>query len=405
MTDRRRATSSMSGTIEMDDLFYNIPDPDVINYSFPVVRATQPVGDIFLASIPWRIITKISYFDVRRVIQEERDVERYLGIQRPLDLNRVKKLEDYVNYVDASFPTAIIIAVDENYANYDEKAGLLTVSNTRANEDKPSIAISNIARVIDGQHRIAGLQKFRGEQFDVPVSIFVGADVADQAHIFATVNLEQTKVHKNLVYDLYSLAKSRSPQKSCHNIAVALDQDSNSPLYKRIKRLGGATVQGRFEPISQATFVESLLKYITDDAKSDRDFLLRGKSLKLSTGDDIFRFPFRNPFIAGRDIDIGVEIFNIFSAISERWPNAWNDKRREGLMLNRTNGFRAIMRLYGFLFRNNGVPGTSIPRSYIDSHLKLIDLKDSDFNTENFLPGSGGEGRLFRVLTNQEKLH
>ncbi|MFN3549128.1 MAG: DGQHR domain-containing protein [Mesorhizobium sp.] len=387
-----------------NDLFSNPVDPHPKHFSFSVVKAVQPVGEIFLASIPWDIITKIAYFDVRRVIQEDRDIERYLGIQRPLDHGRVRKLEEYVNFFDASFPTAVIIAIDEKYALYDAERNMLTVSNVGQHETEPSTAISNLARVIDGQHRIAGLLKFKGNKFDVPVSIFVGADVADQAQIFSTVNLEQTKVHKNLVYDLYSLARSRSPQKTGHNIAVALDQDSNGPFFRRIKRLGGATVQGRFEPISQATFVESLLRYITPDARRDRDILLRGRTPPMASGDDVYKYPFRNLFIEGKDIKIGEEIDKFFRLVRERWPIAWEDSSREGLMLNRTNGFRALMRLYGFLFREHGIPGSSISTDFIRKYLQSVPLRDIDFNVENFIPGSSGEGRLYRVLTGAETL-
>lgn len=268
----------------------------------------------------------------------------------------------------------------------------------------PSIAINSIAKVIDGQHRIAGLYKFKGDSFDVPVSIFIGADIADQAHIFSTVNLEQTKVHKNLVYDLYSLARSRSPQKTCHSIAVVLDQDEKGPLYGRVKRLGGSSVHGRFEPISQATFVESLIRYITSDPKTDRDTILRGRTPVRARGDDIFKFPFRNQFIDEDDIAIAEEVFKLYSIVSQRWPVAWNDTRREGLMLNRTNGFRAIMRLYGFLFKEQGVEAKSISSNLIIQHVSNVPLDDSDFNTDNFAPGSSGEAKLYRILTLAETL-
>src|SRR6185437_15545953 len=115
--------------------------------------------------------------------------------------------------------------------------------------------------------------------------------------IFATVNLEQTKVHKSLVYDLFSLARTRSPQKTCHNIAVALDRDRNSALHKRIKRLGFATEGRVFEPITQSTFVESLMPYLSSQPKKDRDALLRGKDLPKEFGDDLYKMPFRNLFI------------------------------------------------------------------------------------------------------------
>jgi hypothetical protein len=163
-------------------------------------------------------------------------------------------------------------------------------------------------------------------------------------------------------------------------------------------------MDGRFEPISQATFVESLLRYITPDAKIDRDTLLRERSPIRAQGDEVFRHPFRNLFIDEKDIKIAEEIFHFFSAVRDRWPVAWSDTRREGLMLNRTNGFRALMRLYGHLFREHGIPGTSVPRSFVSRYLDALQLKDSDFNTENFVPGSSGEARLFRVLSGAEEL-
>jgi DGQHR domain-containing protein len=189
----------------------------------------------------------------------------------------------------------------------------------------------------------SGLTAFNGETFDVPVTIFVGADISDQAHIFATVNLEQTKVNKSLVYDLFSLARTRSPQKSCHNIAVALDRDEKSAFYRRIKRLGFATEGRIFEPITQATFVEALMPYISSAPKKDRDLLLREESLQKVYGDELFKLPFRNLFIDKQDLLITEIISNYFDAVRTRWPDAWDESGR-GMMLNRTNGFRALMR-------------------------------------------------------------
>lgn len=179
-----------------------IADPDIITIEIDALKVTQPIGDLFVASIEHDILCKISHFDVRRVLQEQRDVERYLGIQRPLNKRRVAELEEYVNFLDATFPSSIILAIDDEYAEYDGKREKLTLRNYKIGEQKPSIAISQIARVLDGQHRIAGLAKFKGVAFGLPVTIFIGSDIADQAYIFSTVNLEQTKVSRSLVYDL-----------------------------------------------------------------------------------------------------------------------------------------------------------------------------------------------------------
>lgn len=372
-------------------------DPDRIQMEFFCLKASQPIGDIYIASVPHDSLRRITHFDVRRVLQEHRDVERYLGIQRPLVSRRVQALEQYVNFYDASFPTAIIIAVEEQFAAYDEEKKTISLSNVPRDGDSPTIAIRNIARVLDGQHRIAGLGKFKGEAFEVPVTIFVGADIADQAHIFATVNLEQQKVNKSLAYDLFSLAASRSPQKTCHNIAVVLDQDDASPLHRRIKRLGVAAEGKSFQPISQATFVESVMRYISDDPKADRDKLLRRKKLEGARGNQLTKLPFRNLFVEERDVEIVEVLFHYFNSIRERWPKAWNNRDR-GNMLNRTNGFRAFMRMYSHLCAASRTRTGVVPNWFVTDFMKQVQLDDKDFNTERFQPGSSGESSLLNFL-------
>ena len=369
-------------------------DPKSISISCLEVK--QPIGTFYACSISWRDLCNIAKFDVRRVIQAERDVERYLGIQRPLNKGRVKELEDYVTYFDATFPSSIIIAVDAKCADYDADTKVMTLSNFLGNDEERPIKFNHIARVLDGQHRIAGLYNFDGPDFDVAVSLFVGADIADQAQIFSTVNLEQTKVNKSLAYDLFALAKSRSPQKTCHNVAVALDKDPQSPFYRSIKRLGVAT-EGRVgETITQANFVESLMGYISRTPKKDRDILLRGGKLPLENSDVLEVIPLRNLFISEKDMQIADLIWAYFDAIRKRWPEAWSF-RGQGLMLNKTNGFRAAMRVFGPAYLHLAAPGDPV---HSDAFFELFErstLNDRDFSIERFVPGTGGEAELRRT--------
>jgi DGQHR domain-containing protein len=269
-------------------------DQDLIVKRIPALRIQQPIGDIYLAAIDHQFLRKITYFDVRRVLRDQRDVEAYLGIQRPLSEARVSALEKYVNFVDATFPTAVILAIDDSECvSYDEAAHEIVLSNARSGNDKPDIAISNLCRVIDGQHRIAGLESFKGKTFQVMTAIFVGIDISDQAYIFATVNLEQTKVRKSLAFDLFELARTRSPYKTCHNVAVGLDRVKESPFFQRIKRLGTATPGRERETITQSTFVDALVRYISSEPKLDRDLLLRGEELLPANTETLKRLCFR----------------------------------------------------------------------------------------------------------------
>ena len=160
-----------------------------------------------------------------------------------------------------------------------------------------------------------------GDIFQVPVVFFVGSDLSEQANIFSTVNLEQNKVGKSLAYDLFALAKTRSPQRVSHEIAVAFDKDPKSPFFHRIKRLGGAT-PGRYnETLAQSQFVEALLSLMTKDEKVDRDILLRGKALGRPDPSEVEKFIFRGMFVDGRDIDIAKSIDAFFQAVRAHHEN------------------------------------------------------------------------------------
>lgn len=372
-------------------------DTDKIEIELPALRARQPIGDLYIGSVGAAQLVRMTDFDVRRVIQDERDVERYLGIQRPLDDRRVKELTKYVSFIDATFPTACILAVDADYASFNDQTRTLTIRNYVEGDDVPTRSIRHIARVLDGQHRIAGLWGFEGDTFDVPVVFFVGADIAEQANIFSTVNLEQNKVGRSLAYDLFALAKTRSPQRLGHEIAVTFDADPDSPFYHRIKRLGIAT-PGRYrETISQAQFVEALIDLITRDAKTDRDMLLRGRKLHPPTAVELERVIFRGMFVDGRDIDIAKSVDGFFQAVRKRWPNAW-DAFGAGFILNKTNGFRALMRLLRVIYKDLYGANEIIVESDVSEILNRSNLTDNQFTTENYKPGTSGETQLFRDL-------
>ena len=168
----------------------------------PCIRVRQPLGEFFVASIDSRTLRQITYSDVR-MLSGDREVDTYLGIQREVDSKRVKELEKYVNTVDACFPTSVILAVPESCAEFNEEKNTLKLSSVHDADGNPIISRVAIAKVLDGQHRIEGLRALKEGRFEVNVSIFVDMDIANQAYLFSTVNLAQTKVKKSLVYDLF----------------------------------------------------------------------------------------------------------------------------------------------------------------------------------------------------------
>lgn len=371
----------------------------------PCLKLKQPMGEFFVCKISAKDLCKITYFDIRKMLGEN-EIDEYIGIQRKVDKNRAKELQVYVNSLDACFPSSIVLAVEARCAEYDEARGYLRLSNdpnpTQAGERQ--ILFHDLARVIDGQHRIEGLKGLADNAtFEVTVSIFVGLDIEDQAYIFSTVNLAQTKVTKSLVYDLYDFAKFRSPQRTCHKIVIAFDRRAGGPFASRIKRLGSATEGRNTETLTQATFVEALMSYISTSPSVDRDTLKRGKKIAKIDTEAAKKLIFRNLFADEKDTEIALIVYNYFLAVRRRWPTAW-ESMEPGNMLSRTNGFRAFMRFLRPLYRSlDPAKGTPTESMFFEK-LKKIELVDADFNTTKFVPGTSGESELYSTLLTQSNL-
>lgn len=352
----------------------------------------QPIGEFYIGVINWTDLLDISFADIREI---ERDLDSYLGIQRKISPNRVQELSEYVHTKDASFPTSIILAVEEQCIEWDEGSKTLTLRST------DEIDYAHIAKVLDGQHRLEGLRALKeGQIFQLNVTIFVEADIADQANIFATVNLAQTKVNKSLVYDLFDYARSRSPQKTAHDITVGLDRAEGGPLYQRIKRLGTRTIGRTGETLTQATVVNCLLHLISAKPMIDRDLLMRGKKIKFALDWELETMPFRNLFIQEQDVAMARILNNYFSAIRLRWPVAWED-RSKGNILARTNGFRAFMRAFKNLYVDmcrGGEIGQIVATSKFVERISTVKLTNESFNTQSYSPGTSGETALYNDL-------
>ncbi|SRR5258707_5836969 len=356
---------------------------------FKCIKVTQPIGTFYIGAIDERDLCEISYSDVRRM--QERDVDRYLGIQRELSQQRVNELKQYVQTIDATFPTSIIIAVSSDDALFDEASMVMRIRRD-----------SGVAHIIDGQHRIEGLAEYNKDNFQLNVTLFVDMDIEDQAMVFATINLKQTKVSKSLAYDLYEFTKTRSPQKTCHNIAKLLNTKEGSPFKNKIKILGLATGNPE-ESLTQATFVDRLMVHISRNPTHDRDVIKKGDQPLKANGEDSRRLIFRNLFIEDKDAVIAKILWDYFKAVENRWSEAW-PRPSEGNILNRTTGFAALMRFLPKAYLSLAEPGDLVSSDQFLAVFKKIELDDQDFNSDNYKTGSGGEARLLKDFSRRSGL-
>ena len=345
-----------------------------------VLEVTQPIGPFYCGVMSHTDLIKISYADRRRINTEKRDVETYLGIERPLRRNRIGELRDYVHTVDAAFPSPIILAIDEIDTDLDPETGFMLIKDGE-----------NVAKILDGQHRIAGLEGFEGDKFDVLVTIFLEMDIEHQAMIFATINLEQTKVNKSLAYDLYAYATTRSPQKTSHNIVGLLNSREDSPFFNKIKVLGIAG--DKTETISQALFIDSMLPLISTNAGRDRDALRRGRGLQLAMPGEVQNLIFRNLFIQEKDGEIARVVWNYFKSVESKWGNYWTAVK-PGRVLNRTTGFRGLMQFLPFAFVAVGGLNRNPTEVDFEEIFSAIDIPGEEITPDNFPPGTTGATRF-----------
>lgn len=350
--------------------------------SFPCLQIAQPIGDFYVGVVDAKDLVDIVWTDVQQI----RDLDTFLGIERPLSQQRVKELQKYVRSVDATFPTGILVAVSSEDAEYDENTRTMKIARRE-----------NVAKIIDGQHRVAGLKGFAEGIFQLNLTVFVDMDMEDQAMVFATINLKQTPVSKSLAYNLYEYATKRSPQKTCHDLAKFLNNRDGSPFEDKIKILGTATPGKKGETLTQAAFVENLILLISDDPDRDRDDLKRDKKLQSVQGSVARRLIFREFFREERDEAIAKVLWNYYGAVRERWPGAWLTAER-GLVLNRTTGLAALMRFlpvaYHSIDEKDGIPSEAAFLAIF----RASSLSESDFNRDKYVPGSSGPKKLYDDL-------
>jgi len=143
-----------------------------------------------------------------------------------------------------------------------------------------------------------------------------------------------------------------------------------------------------------------LLDFMSSEPMTDRDSFLRRVGLKRPSYEELQRYPCRGLFLAENEEDITRILLGYFGAVRRRWPDSWKEVERQGNVLPKTNGFRALMRFLKLVYLE--IVGTEIgvvpSGERFGDRLRRVRLEDADFNTEEFPPGTSGEARLFEHL-------
>lgn len=368
------------------------------------LKVDQPIGEFYIGAVSYDELLKISTADVRRFLDD--NAATLEGIQRKLNQTRKNKIAKYVEFEYASFPTSVVLSIDERCIKIEESKdcfGLfdLVIHGFEGDDQNDPIKVDESAFIIDGQHRLAGLENFSNRKpFELNVSIFVGIDKADQAEIFSTVNLTQTKVNKSLVYDLYAYQEKPSPTKMAHEVTIALDRDDAGPFHEKIKRLGVTTPgrKKRQERLSQATIVRGILRHMPARPDEERNKGILGFNKKPEKSDNWKRRIFTPFYRKNDDVSVFEILTNYFSAVENKWPSAWDDKEDQ-YMLCSTNGYNALIRFLqdAYLSIVSDVPRV-VTKEEFNQIFKSIELPKNRLVVTEYLPGGAGGSKLYKDL-------
>jgi len=345
---------------QKNQLFYlgRIPARFLLN-AYTVVPAEYDVDKA--ASLAESYKNDTDYAEFRLDMDRKESEIDTKSFERKLDMDRVKEITRFLNDDDyALFPNTIIVMCDLLNDNIDVPPGTqlrdiadsigqikenLSFLETSALTPQKSMLYipdgKNSLLIIDGQHRIKGLENANPnvrDNYDVLVSFIAGFDRAVVAKIFYTVNYTQKPVNKSLLYHLMGeFSHNLDKRTFLHEVVRVLNEVTSSALYKRVKMLGTVDSTATVETQKKMTISQAFLI----------DYLVRSIDSKAKTG--IYPPIFLRFYqIEDFRVDIIHFIMNYFEAISELKRVDWDSPEQS--IICKTIGIGAFIRVMYFLF-------------------------------------------------------
>ncbi len=182
--------------------------------------------NVYTFAMKVKDVVFIHYVAARGVDEEEG------AVQRLLVTRRVNAIRDFVRKGNGFFNTFIL--------NWTQKGDVPFINRVAKEIQLPLMARS--AQVIDGQHRLAGLERAMEDDpsigdREVLVSMVLNLSTRDAAQIFLNINTEQKPVPKSLIYDLFGEVDADPSHliNRANDIATELNYNETSPYYSLIK--------------------------------------------------------------------------------------------------------------------------------------------------------------------------
>jgi DGQHR domain-containing protein len=196
----------------------------VNHYDSPFLKTEFSNIPVYTFPMKVKDVAFISYVAVRGVDEEEG------AVQRVLSKRRIAEIKDFILAGNMFFNTFILNWTEQTCVP-EFRDGTIHIPISHAS-----------AQMIDGQHRVAGLQAAMETQSDIGdkeilVSLCIGLTTQQAANIFLNINSKQVQVPKSLIYDLFGEVEDdvNHAINRANDIAHELNDNPSSPYYKVIK--------------------------------------------------------------------------------------------------------------------------------------------------------------------------
>jgi len=372
------------------------------------LKVKQPLADFYISKIKASDLLRISFSEELQYTENGKQK----GSQRPTDSSRLKEIAKYIDSVEMSFPSSIILAVNYNEDGEIEDDTMNRWDLKKLSEDIYEIVIptsKKLAAIIDGQHRLKAFNFITVEgrkDIDIPCAIFFDLPNSYQAFLFATINGNQKNVPKSLALEQFGFNVEDEPKNSWTPEKMAvyfsrklnLSKDRKSVFYNRIKIAPKYDSYALFGEsgsnwiVSTATIVDGVLSLISSNPKRDRvemgqKHIFKGRTRKLLS-DIRDNSPLRDFFINLQDDLIFDVIFNYFKIVEEL---LWREAKSESYIF-KTVGIQA---LFDLLKKIVAIESDLLE---INFNQYLSFFKDVDFSDNYFQASGVGRSRIKKVL-------
>lgn len=201
--------------------------------------------------------------------KEDDEVARFIagiersekGFQRGLNKQKIKQIVNFYQtaVTQPLIPGTVLLFTDETlrFQKMADSDSIGYLSEPKGNY-----------LIIDGQHRIAGLNFFMERhpeeirKLDVPCVLFDGRSADFATEMFVIINSTHTRINRSHLVDLYEKITWESPEKKfAAKVANLLYSEDDSPLQYKINRLGGRSRKEKW--ILQSEVFNELHKLVT----------------------------------------------------------------------------------------------------------------------------------------------